>query len=42
MKAERMFAVKLLPYMPTREELIFEIERSRGRISMKQTKRGQK
>ena len=24
-----------LPYMPTREELIFEIERSRGRIGTK-------
>ena len=37
-ECERMFAVKLLPYMPTREELIFEIERSRGRLGMKQAK----
>lgn len=29
-----------LPYMPTREELIFEIERSCGRIRMKQAKKG--
>ena len=34
-ECEQMFAVKLLPYMPTREELIFEIERSRGRIGTK-------
>lgn len=31
-ECERMFAVKLLPYMPSKEELIFEIERSRGRV----------
>lgn len=39
-ECERMFAVKLLPYMPTREELIFEIERSRGRLGVKRAKKG--
>ena len=36
-ECEQMFAVKLLPYMPSKEELIFEIERSRGRAAARKS-----
>ena len=33
-ECEQMFATKLLPYMPTKEELQFEIERARTRTAL--------
>ena len=36
-ECDRMLAVKLLPYMPTKEELIAEIEYARGRTSTRKT-----
>ena len=37
-ECEQMFAVKLLPFMPSKEELIAEIEHARGRTAIRKRK----
>ena len=37
-ECDRMLAVKLLPYMPTKEELIAEIEYARGHTATRKTR----